>query len=93
MRKDKQSAPEAGATRVKLGNTQREQMTSAVHPTTDIAKILRHFRFVPGSEVAIHGSEQRLSDPHNAILRRYSETHRRAVSHCIRGSLGRDRAG
>jgi hypothetical protein len=32
---------------VKLGNTKREQMTSAVHPTTDIAKILRHFRFVP----------------------------------------------
>jgi hypothetical protein len=39
---------------------------------------------VPGSEVAIHGSEQRLSDPHNTILRRYSETHRRAVSHFIR---------
>ena len=33
-------------TRVKLGNTQREQMTSAVHPTTDIAKILRHVRWV-----------------------------------------------
>jgi hypothetical protein len=36
---------------VKLGNTKREQMTSAVHPTTDIAKILRHFRFVPGTDI------------------------------------------
>jgi Mn2+/Fe2+ NRAMP family transporter len=27
-------------------------MSSAVHPTTDIAKILRHVRFVPNSEVA-----------------------------------------
>ena len=28
-------------------------MFSAVHPTTDIAKILRHVRFVPNAEVAI----------------------------------------
>jgi hypothetical protein len=27
-------------------------MISAVHPTTDIAKILRHVRFVPKAEVA-----------------------------------------
>ena len=27
-------------------------MFSAVHPITDFAKILRHFRFVPNSEVA-----------------------------------------
>src|SRR5258705_11739571 len=27
-------------------------MISAVHPTTDIAKILRHVRFVPTTEVA-----------------------------------------
>jgi hypothetical protein len=27
-------------------------MTSAVHPTTDIAKILRHFRFVPTGDIA-----------------------------------------
>jgi hypothetical protein len=45
------------------------------------------------SRFMVQVSEQRLSDPHNTILRRYSETHRRAVSHCIRGRLGRDRAG
>jgi len=28
-------------------------MFSAVHPTTDIAKILRHVRFVPKPEVAV----------------------------------------
>src|SRR5258708_9562951 len=33
--------------RVKTGKAQCEQMFSAVHPTTDIAKILRHVRFVP----------------------------------------------
>src|SRR6266478_4094258 len=40
--------------RVKTGKAQCEQMFSAVHPTTDIAKILRHVRFVPksGSETA-----------------------------------------
>ena len=27
-------------------------MFSAVHPTTDIAKILRHVRFVPISDIA-----------------------------------------
>jgi hypothetical protein len=32
---------------VKTGKAQCEQMFSAVHPTTDIAKILRHVRFVP----------------------------------------------
>jgi hypothetical protein len=32
---------------VKTGKTQHEHMFSAVHPTTDIAKILRHVRFVP----------------------------------------------
>src|SRR2546421_11330143 len=32
---------------VKSGTTPYEQMISAVHPTTDIAKILRHVRFVP----------------------------------------------
>ena len=50
MRGRKHSASDTATecpNRVKLGNTQREQMTSAVHPTTDIAKILRHFRFVP----------------------------------------------
>jgi hypothetical protein len=31
---------------VKTGKAQCEQMFSAVHPTTDIAKILRHVRFV-----------------------------------------------
>src|SRR6266446_2018216 len=37
---------------VKTGKAQSEQMFSAVHPTTDIAKILRHVRNVPNSEVA-----------------------------------------
>src|SRR5258706_3539799 len=37
--------------RVKTGKTLGEQMFSAVHPTTDIAKILRHVRFVPNAEV------------------------------------------
>src|SRR6476659_8629179 len=32
---------------VKLGNTRRKHMFSAVHPITDIAKILRYVRFVP----------------------------------------------
>jgi hypothetical protein len=32
---------------VKTGKAQREQMFSAVHPITDIVKILRHVRFVP----------------------------------------------
>src|SRR5258708_26446906 len=36
-----------GPVRVKTGKAQCEQMFSAVHPTTDIAKILRHVRFVP----------------------------------------------
>ena len=35
------------------------------------------------SRFMVQVSEQRLSDPHNTILRRYSETHRWAVSrHC-----------
>ena len=37
---------------VKTGKAQREQMFSAVHPTTDIAKILRQVRFVPVATVA-----------------------------------------
>jgi hypothetical protein len=43
-----------GPFRVKIGKAQCEHMFSAVHPTTDIAKILRHVRFVPkiGSETA-----------------------------------------
>jgi hypothetical protein len=28
-------------------------MFSAVHPITDFAKILRHFRFVPTSDIAL----------------------------------------
>ncbi len=32
---------------VKTGKARCEHMFSAVHPTTDIAKILRHVRFVP----------------------------------------------
>src|SRR5258708_22156489 len=32
---------------VKIRKPQCEHMFSAVHPTTDIAKILRHVRFVP----------------------------------------------
>src|SRR5438477_13218661 len=36
---------------VKRRNTRGEQMFSAVHPTTDIAKILRHVRLVPLAEV------------------------------------------
>ena len=51
----------ARPSRVKLGNTQREQMTSAVHPTTDIAKILRHFRFVPIPEVGSKDARRRRS--------------------------------
>jgi hypothetical protein len=39
------------------------------------------------SRFMVQVSEQRLSDPHNTILRRYSETHRRAVSHCIEEAL------
>ena len=30
---------------------QREHMFSAVHPTTDIAEILRHIRFVPTTDI------------------------------------------
>jgi hypothetical protein len=44
---------------VKTGKARREQMSSAVHPITDFAKILRHFRFVPTTEVTgapVHGS-------------------------------------
>jgi len=36
---------------VKIGKAQCEQMFSAVHPTTDIAKILRHVRFVPTGDM------------------------------------------
>ena len=36
---------------VKTGKAQREHMSSAVHPITDIAKILRHVRCVPEPEV------------------------------------------
>ena len=36
---------------VKTGKAQCEQMFSAVHPTTDIAKILRHVRLVPEAEI------------------------------------------
>jgi len=35
---------------VKTGKAQREHIFSAVHPTTDIAKMLRHVRFVPISD-------------------------------------------
>jgi hypothetical protein len=35
------------------GKTRSEQMSSAVHPTTDIAKILRHFHFVPQGDITI----------------------------------------
>ena len=44
---------------VKTGKARSEQMSSAVHPITDFAKILRHFRFVPTTEVTgapVHGS-------------------------------------
>jgi hypothetical protein len=41
----KAAAPHLDST--KTGKAQCEQMFSAVHPTTDIAKILRHVRFVP----------------------------------------------
>ena len=34
---------------LKTGKAQCEQMFSAVHPTTDIAKIFRHVRLVPTS--------------------------------------------
>jgi hypothetical protein len=36
---------------VKTGKAPWEHMFSAVHPTTDIAKILRHVRFVPLADV------------------------------------------
>jgi hypothetical protein len=36
---------------VQTGNTPCEHMFSAVHPTTDIAKILRHVRFVPTTDI------------------------------------------
>lgn len=58
--------------------------------------LLRHVRKPSQdrkSRFMVQVSEQRLSDPHNTILRLYSETHRRAVSHCKRGNFGRDRAG
>jgi hypothetical protein len=32
------------------------------------------------SRLMVQVSEQRLSDPHNTILRRYSETHRRGLA-------------
>ena len=35
-----------------------------------IEQTLSVVRFVPESKVAIHGSERRLSDPHNTIFRR-----------------------
>ena len=50
---------------VKLGNTQCEQMFSAVHPTTDIAQKGRHVRSVPqrGVLLAPHPERYaRLSD-------------------------------
>src|SRR6476659_2188576 len=37
---------------VKTGNTRREHMFSAVHPITDIAKILRYVRFVPEGDMS-----------------------------------------
>ena len=37
---------------VKTGKAQCEHMFSAVHPITDIAKILRHVRFVPTVDIA-----------------------------------------
>ena len=39
--------------RVKLGKAPCEHMFSAVHPTTDIAKILRHVRFVPKAVIRL----------------------------------------
>jgi hypothetical protein len=39
---------------VKTGKAQGEHMFSAVHPITDFAKILRHFRFVPSADLLNH---------------------------------------
>jgi hypothetical protein len=36
----------------KRRNTRYEQMTSASAPTTDIQRLLRHVRFVPGGDIA-----------------------------------------
>ena len=47
---------------VKIGKAPCEHMFSAVHPTTDIAKILRHVRFLPIPEVA-HSEVRSASNP------------------------------
>jgi hypothetical protein len=49
---------------VKTGNTRSEHMFSAVHPTTDIAKILRHVRFVPILlQKSFWGGERKFLEP------------------------------
>ena len=84
---------------VQLGNTQREQMTPAVHPTTDIAKILRHFRFVPIASLC-DAKKQRafLRSPTGVILcaaGRRSPNHARTFeydgvrSECVRSTRPR----
>jgi hypothetical protein len=44
---------------VKLRKTQCEQMSSGLPLKADLAQCSWHFAFVPGSEVAIHGSSLR----------------------------------
>lgn len=39
--------------RIKAGKAQREHMFSAVHPITDVAKILQHVRLVPLAEAML----------------------------------------
>ena len=49
---------------VKTGKAPCEQMFSAVHPTTDIAKILRHVRLVPILlQKSFWGEEQKFLEP------------------------------
>jgi hypothetical protein len=45
--------------RLKTGKAQREHMFSAVQPITDITKLERHVRKVPGTEVAASFSTQK----------------------------------
>ena len=63
--------PKQREVRVKTGKAPCEQMFSAVHPTTDIAKILRHVRFVPTSDFGIRGRCATLDDVETLCGREY----------------------
>ena|SRR6266404_3806172 len=58
---------------VKTGKAQCEQMFSAVQPTTDIAKIRRHVRFVPTAVILMQAGQNQTErpPPTEAPLRSY----------------------